>query len=154
MKFKDLNSNTITKNILKLKAGESVRGVFRGDLVDFRQHWVNNRSSICTGNATCELCGAGEKSSFRFQVNIIVKENASYVAKVFEQGRSIYEILSSLHADFPLEKNWIKITRNGEGKNTSYTITPVPNSQLSAEDEKQVAAIKLNDLASVQKAMA
>lgn len=149
MKFKDLNAGS-AKNYLRLKAGESVRGVFRGDIEDFRQHWVNNRSSICTGRDKCELCKAGEKSSFRFRVNFITQENGAYVAKTFEQGRAVYEALKALNADYPLESNLMKITRHGSGTDTTYGIVPAPNGQLTKDQDKAVSAVKHNEMSTSQ----
>jgi len=145
MKFKELTSN-VTKNLLKMKSGEEVRGVFRGDPVDFRQHWIANRSYLCSGNSTCEYCKAGEKSSFRFRINIVINENGAHVAKVFEQGKSVYEALKSLNTDYALEKNQVKIKRMGSGTETLYTILPVPNGELKDGALKAIEAIPLVDL--------
>lgn len=145
MKFKDLTNNS-SKNLLKLKAGEEIRGVFRGDPVDYRQHWHQNRGVICPGRHKCELCNAGEKSAFRFRINFIVNENGAYVAKVFEQGRAVYEALKALHTDYNLEKHQMKIKRLGSGTETTYNILPVPNGNVTDELEKKLSAIPVNPL--------
>lgn len=149
MRFRDISSG-IGKHLLKLKAGEEVRGAFRGDPVDFRQHWSNNRGVMCTGPATCELCKAGEKSAFRFRINFIVNENGAYVAKIFEQGRAVYEALKALHLDYDLTKNTMKIRRHGSGTETTYAIVPLPNGLIGDEMEKKFKAIQLHQLAATQ----
>lgn len=149
MKFRDLTANSIGKDLLKLKPGEEARGVFRGDPVDFRQHWANNRSTICPGRDKCDICRAGgetAKTSFRFRMNFVINENGAYVAKIFEQGKGTYEALRQLHQDYNLEQNQMKIRRVGSGKETTYSILPVPNGTLTKEQEKAVAAIKLHAL--------
>jgi hypothetical protein len=145
MKFRDL-SNAIGKNLIRLKPGEETRGVFRGDPVDFRQHWVNNRSSICTGRETCDLCKSGEKSSFRFRINFVVNENGAYVAKIFEQGKAVYEAMKALNHDYDLEKNQMKIKRLGSGTDTTYSILPVPNGVVTKDTEKAIGELALHQL--------
>lgn len=143
MKFKDLSTR---QNFLKLKSGEEIRGIFRADPVDFRQHWSNGRGVICTGRDKCELCKAGEKSNFRFRINFVVNENGAYVAKVFEQGKAVYEALKALHQDYNLETNQMKIRRVGTGTETNYTILPVPNGKFTPEAMKALETVKLNTL--------
>lgn len=145
MKFKELSSSG-PKDFLRLKPGDEVRGVFRGDPVDFRQHWKDNRGYACPGRATCELCQANEKSAFRFRINFVIKENGAYVAKVFEQGKAVYEALKELHKDYNLETNTMKIKRIGSGTETVYNIVPVPNGAVSGEYIKAMEMLKLNSL--------
>src|SRR5258706_16459552 len=95
MKFKD--STEGTKNLLKLKDKDTIRGVFRGEIYDFRQHWEGNKSFPCPGKTQCDKCAKGDKSSFRFKVNFIIKENGMYIAKVWDQGWTVYQLLKALH---------------------------------------------------------
>lgn len=148
MKFKSKgssNGGVGGKDFLKLAPGGSVKGVFRGDPHEFHIHWVGNRSSLCPEDASCEMCREGtNKHKFRFRLNFLINENGAYVPKVFEQGWTFYCQLRDLHAsDYDLEKTIVKITRNGEGKNTTYTIIPVPNGVVTADLEKKLAAIAL-----------
>lgn len=144
MKFPE---KTGSKNLIKLKAGESVRGVFRGEPHIFRQHWVNNRSVLCSGADTCPECKLGQKSSFRFRLNFITKENEVLVAKVFEQGWTVCEALRALNeGDYPLEKFFMKVTRHGQATNTTYSIIPVAGGEVTAEQEEKISKVHLNDL--------
>lgn len=151
MKFKKLsNGGGGSKAFLRLKSGERVKGIFKGDPFDFRQHWSQSekRSYICTGD-DCEHCKAGEKSSFRFRINVIVKENEAYTAKVWDQGRGAYETLSALHdGGYDLEKTVVTISRHGEGVDTTYSVLPVPGEmgQVNADLEKKLGDIQLHNL--------
>lgn len=140
------------KNYLKLKSGESAKGVFRGEPFDFRQHWHNNRSAVCTGT-DCILCAEGNNSSFRFRINFVTNENGTYTAKVFEQGGKTYDALRSLHeSDYDLERTVIKITRSGSRNDTTYSVVPVPRGDVTDEMEKKISEVKLNDLVKSQNA--
>lgn len=148
MKFKAQNEGGGGSGLpfLKLKDKESVRGVFRGEPVDYRQHWVGGKGQVCTG-AGCKSCEQGNRSGFRFRLNFIVNENGAFVSKVWEQGWTVYEQLSALGEDYNLEEHTIKITRNGSGKDdTTYSVVPVPNGALSKEQLQQVSTVKLHDL--------
>jgi hypothetical protein len=143
MKFRD--SSKPAGSFLKLKAGESVRGIFQGEPYEFKQHWVNNKSVLC--NNECELCKEGLKPSFRFRLNFLIKENASYTMKIFEQGWMVYEALKALHeGDYDLSKHLMKITRNGTGTDTTYSIVPVPNGNLTTEQLETISKIPLLEL--------
>lgn len=136
------------KSFLKLKAGDAIRGVFRGEPYQFRTHWVENRGVVCTGRDKCALCKAGEKSSFRFRINFITQENGAYVAKVFEQGATVYDSMKAIHeGDYDLSSYIMKITRNGSDKETTYSLIPVPNGKLSKDQEKLVSEVALIALA-------
>lgn len=145
MNFKDLSAGS-TKNLLKIEPGEAVRGVLSGEPVDFRQHWIGNRSVVCTGYESCEHCANGEKSSFRFKINFIINENGSYLAKTLQGGRGLYEQLRALSKDYELDKHAIKITRTGSGKDSKYGVVPVPNGMLSEEQLSKLSQVKLNEL--------
>jgi hypothetical protein len=147
MKFIE-QSQTSGKPFLKLKDKESVRGVFRGDPYDFRQHWINQKSVLCTGATTCTQCKEGLKSTFRFRLNFFVKDDqGGYSPKIFEQGWTVYSQLRDLHgADYDLEKTVVKITRSGSGTDTSYSVVPLPNGLLTKEVNDKIAQIPLLDL--------
>lgn len=146
MQFKDLGEMG-GKNFVKLKDKESITGVLYGDIHDFRQHWNNNKSTPCTGEM-CLDCSAGNRSTFRFRLNLITKEGTTYSAKIFEQGAKVYQALKSLHeSGYNLEKTIVKITRNGSDRqNTSYSILPIPNHQVTPDTESQLKNVVLNDL--------
>lgn len=146
MKFRDKTEGARGGNdFVKLADGESIIGVFRGDVYDFKQHWDNGakRGVLCTGREGCALCLKGEKPSFRFRLNLLLKEADAYVPKIFEQGWTVYENLRALHSDYDLEKTIIKITRSGTEKNTSYTILPVKNGGLTEKQDVDLSKVQL-----------
>lgn len=142
-----------SKHFVKLKNDkDSIVGIFRGEPHLFRQHWINKRSFLCSENSECEHCKSKNKSTFRFRINFITKENNVYVAKVFEQGFTVYGLLKSLHeTDYPLEKTVLRITRSGTGQDTTYTILPIPKGEVTPELEKMLASVQLHDLGNLEK---
>ncbi len=146
MEFKTGTDNS--KDRVKLKSGESIKGVFMGDTHEFKQHWKDGKPSLCPGETDCEKCANGDKAKFRFSLNLIIKENGTYVAKVFEQGWKVFLDLKALHeGGYHLEQYLMKITRNGSTMNdTTYSIVPVPDGKLTAAQLKEVAAVKLIQL--------
>jgi hypothetical protein len=142
-------SKTPTKDILKLKDGDQVEGVFRGDPVEYRQHWPQGgRPIICPDDGTCPACAANDKPSFRFRINFVVKDKNNWVPMVWEQGWTVYNQLKSMHEnDYPLNTTIVKIRRTGEGMNdTSYTILPSPQGVVSKELNDQLNKLQLHDL--------
>lgn len=156
MQFRDKNAGSAS--FLKLKAGDSVRGVFRGELNEYRQHWVEGIGGEPCPGAECEKCAQITpemtdeekkkfKPSFRCRVNFVVNENGAYTAKIWEFGYTVYEMLKGLHeGGYELPLNLMKVTRNGTGKTTSYSVLPVPNGLLTAEQLDAVGKVKLLDL--------
>ena len=146
MKFREKSEDT--RNFVKLKSGESIQGVFRGDLYEFRMHWIDDRSVLCPEDKTCEPCNNKLQASFKFRVNFITKEGNDYSAKVLQQGWRFYQNIRALDYELKgLEHFLVKITRHGSAKNdTSYTIIPISGGPLSKEQEEKLNAVQLNDL--------
>lgn len=147
MQFKDDSQLPMDSNLfLKLKNDkDSAVGVFRGDIYDYKQHWATGKKSLpCTGPG-CQECLV-KAPSLRFRVNFIVNENGVPTAKIFEQGTKVYKQLRELDKEWPIEKNFLKITRNGTGTDTTYSVMPIQNSQVTADKEKMLSEVKLNDL--------
>lgn len=141
------------KNILKLQDGEKVTGVFSGKAHKYYQHWVGNRGVKCTrAQGTCGPCANNDKGSFRFRVNFLMIEEGKWVAKVFEQGATVYDMLSDLAQEVSLETHKVTITRKGSGKNdTTYSILPVmKGGELTKEELVAAAAVDLNNLSDAQ----
>lgn len=151
MKFKTLPKLVEKKegaSFLKLKDGESIEGVFRGDPYDFRNHWDKNsqRSVLCTGDSVCPYCEDKEKSRFRFRINFITKENGQLVVKIFESSRTVYEDLAALSQNYLLEKTKVSISRKGEGLKTKYVVQPVPEWKVNEKALAVIEGLKLFDL--------
>lgn len=138
MKFKrDIPEAGGSKNFLKLKDKESVKGIFYGDPHEFSILWENGKSSVVPDGTP--------KSSFRFRINFITKEGPSYVAKIFENSATVYRQLGDLHEEYNLQETVVKITRNGTGMETTYSILPLKD-PVTPELKEHLKTIELNDL--------
>ncbi len=126
------------KMYLRLKPGEQVKLIVMGDEYCFRVKWVAGKS-ISSDESDPE-------AKFRFKVNVILKENDAYVAKVWEQGSIVYNALMDLSADYPLDRTVLKVTRNGTGTDTTYSIIPLPGG-VDDGTAKHIKSIKLHALA-------
>ena len=153
MKFKDNVATGGGENYLKLKSGDSIKGIFRGDPHDYYMHWVGEeegqRTSVECAAGNCIHCAKGNKKKFRFRVNFVLKENGKYVARIFEQGPRLYNNLRELaKAGYDLEKTVVVLGRQVSGFNdTTYTVLPDPISKVDKTLDMELQLIKLNDLA-------
>jgi hypothetical protein len=138
MKFKtdnELPEGGGSKNFLKLKDKESVQGIFRGDLHELFIFWENGKSR--------EVEPGFQGAKFRFRVNFVMKEGAVYVPKIFEQGLTVYNQLRELNEEYGLEEIVVKITRNGTGTDTTYSVLPLLKQTLSKEVMKYLETMEL-----------
>lgn len=149
-------SNGIGKDLVKVEDGKSVVGAFRGPLVRFYQHWPKGgRSSICTLNEPggCERCQDPnpdvKKATGKFRINFVMKadpsdKNSPLVARIFEGGRKIYEQVQQINGDIPIEKVWVRLSKN---KNYSLQVLPGEAGMISKQAEATIAKVQLHDLA-------
>ncbi len=122
-------------NFLKLEDKQSVTGVFRGAVHEFNGKWENKKFILDPHGI-----------SFRFQINFVLRENDIMVAKIFEQGPTVYNQLKELHAEYDLRQTVVKITRIGTGMDTTYSIMPVKKSEVTKDMEKQLLQVELQEL--------
>lgn len=125
---------------LKLKDGESVIGVFRGEVHEFYSKWENKKNFIC---------GPEDKDGkFRFRVNFVTQEpSGEWTSKILEQGKTFYLQLGDLNEECELKTTKVKISRKGSTINdTSYAIVPTMKDLLTSAQLKLVEATKLEDL--------
>ena len=123
---------------LKLKDGESVVGVCRGEIYEFFNKWVGGRSQLTQAD--------DPDGRSRFRLNFVVQEDGKFVAKIWEFGFAIYNQLADLNDEYPLEKTKIKITRRGQGTDTIYLILPMVKEPIPAKTMKQIESVDLNIL--------
>lgn len=128
------DGGTGAASFLKLVDGQSVTGVFRGELMEFWQKWPK-------GGAKELFYEPTTGASSRFRLNFVFKEDGKAIAKIFEFGTVVYNMLAELQENFDLEKTTIKITRRGSDKNTQWMLIP-----LGPIDPKGIKAIEAVDL--------
>lgn len=117
-------------HVIKLKAGESVTGILRGEPVEYEKAF-----------------NAESKPKFEFMLNMVVKENGALVAKILRGGWKIYSQLHQLSdAGWKLEECYTKVSRAGAGINdTVYSVTTLPQAP-TPETIAQIKAVRLHDL--------
>jgi hypothetical protein len=123
------------RNFIRLKDKESIVCVLRGEPYVFYQIWSNNKAQLVDPD--------DPNAQFRFRMNAILKENDQLVSKIIEQGWTVYSQLKDLHQEYDLSKTFIKITRNGSGTQTTYSIIPMNKNK---PDEKQLSKVPLQEL--------
>lgn len=111
MQFKSGGQGGGVEGLIKLKSGESVTGILRGEPHEFEHAFK-----------------PADKPKFRFRLNMVVSENGALVAKVLEGGWKLYVQLKTLsEAGWDLEKTYTKISRQGSTMNdTTYSATVIP----------------------------
>lgn len=140
MKFKARAPVTGGKDFVSLKDKESIVGVFMGEIHEYYAQWS------AADRRYVEVPPETRGAKFRFRVNLVIKEGAAYVPKIFEQGATVYNDLATLNETYPLEKTLVKITRHGSAmSDTSYNLLPMPQG-IPPETLKHLATIKLHDV--------
>ena len=144
MKFQKrapVGSGDGSKTYLKIRPGESIKLILAGDEHCFRIKWHNGKSSPADDN--------DPEGKFRFKVNVIVKEDGKYVAKVWEQGSIVYNGLMDINEDYKLNKTVLKVTRSGTGTDTTYSLIPMPGG-IDEATLSYIRDVKLHNLTGKQ----
>lgn len=145
MKFRDVTELSGPSNFIKLKDGESVAGICRGEIEEGFVVWENRvKTPVPEGTPGAR---------FNFKVNFVVKEGVGYVAKMLEGGIQIYKQLAALSAQWELEETVIFISREGSSQNdTEYTVMPAPpKQQVSKEALEFIKTMELNSFGESEK---
>ena len=131
--------NISKDRLLKLNDGQEVKVVFRGDPLVFYQRWPKGGQK--------EVFSTPEPGSRpRYFMNAIVRDGASFVAKVFEMASPTYSMLFKINEHLPIEKTKVLVSRMGSGTNTKYALLALPHEALSERELAEIDAVKLNDL--------
>lgn len=141
MRFRTLpeNEGGGSDKFLKIKNGESIKVILRGEIYEYFVKWENGKSVVVAENQ-------GGKLRFRINALLFDQEQKKFVAKIWEFGQAVYKQLASINEEYALEETKIKITRKGEGKETEYSILPLLKEPLSEQVMKMIEATELNIL--------
>lgn len=128
---------------LKLKDGESVNGVLRGEIYEFYAKWVQGRGYVLVDESDPE-------GKSRYRINIIVREENRFVAKIWEFGITVNNQVADIQADLEaakekLDETKLKITRHGGGTSTEYNVL-ASREKMTPKMLKEIAAVPLNIL--------
>src|SRR3990167_8255670 len=127
---------------LKLADKEEVTGLFKGEIHTFKRHWTNQRSVECIGEG-CSVCSVDKENypAFRFRINFVTTKDGAWIAKIFEGGGELYDILVTLDKKFDLGKTVVDITRNGVKQNTKYNVIPRMDIPVTKEMREKIEAV-------------
>lgn len=128
------NEGIGASNFLKVADGQSVQGVFRGEVHEFYQSWPRGGEKQIFDKPT-------PGASSRFRLNFVTQEDGKFVAKVWEFGLTVYNQLAEISEAYPLEVTKVKISRRGVDKNTQWMIIP-----LGPVDKKALPTIEAVNL--------
>lgn len=131
-----------SKNFLKLKDGESVKGVFIGEIHTFHTKWINGKS-VTTDNKDPD-----GKVRFRNNIVMIDPQTNELLVKIWEFPWSVFKLIKDINSEYPLETIKIKITRDGTGMDTTYSVLPLvgPKDFLSKEKIEAINNLPLHQL--------
>ena len=116
---------------IKLKDGDEIEGVFRGNPYTFYQAFKER----------VEYDKWAEGRSFRFRIPLVVQVNGMYSAKIFQGGAMLRDALIDVRNEYGLDCLF-KIKRTGSGKDdTRYSI--LFKGKLTDEQLEKINAIKL-----------
>lgn len=135
MKFKkDLPESGGGNNYFKLKDGETKMILCVGDPYEYKARWDG------------KIYAEDPNGKMRFKINVVEKEGAAYVMKIWEQGKTVYEDLSALHDEYGLDTTLLKVTRKGGTKDdTTYHVLPAKQ-QLDSATIEHIKTMKPHDL--------
>lgn len=120
-------------HFLRLKDGDKVNVVCRGEIYEFQTKWENGKSLVVT-----------EGGKPRFRMNAIVHEEGRFISKIWEFGVKIYNQLADIHEVYPLDKSKLRVSRIGSTKdNTTYNILPIVNEPIPPKVQKEIDAVEL-----------
>lgn len=123
---------------VKIKDGESVVGIFRGEVYEFYSKWEGRKGSI--------VDKSDPDGKPRFRVNFVTTDAGQWVAKIFEFGIMVYNQLADINEDAELPSTLVKVTRRGTGTDTTYSVIPSLKQALTTADWAAIQALPLKSL--------
>jgi hypothetical protein len=132
---------------LWVKEGESYFGIFRGEIHDFKIHWVDKKKRKCLGLA-CPICATGDKARFQFRVNFVMKNAEGAMEPViYEQDWFTYKRLGKLSKELEpanLEEQLVQIYKGHDGEFKADLFKVIK--PLDSETIKAVEGVQLLDI--------
>lgn len=127
-------------DFLKLKDGDKINVVFRGEIYEFYQIWVFGGEKQIFDHRV-------KGSSARFKANVVLTPiQGQPVVKIWEFGTMVYNQLADINEVYPLEKTVVRISRTGSTKdNTSYGVLPILSESVSLSILEKVKLHVLNN---------
>lgn len=108
MEFPAVNLKKMNRVYLRGE-GQYIKGVFRGNPVDYRVHWIKDEEAkvhkvVCIQKG-CPHCASGDESDFMFSVNFINKnDNGDFQASIYEGKWGAYTKLKALNQQAVADK--------------------------------------------------
>jgi len=134
--------------IIKLKDKQEIEGIFIGDPVMDRKHFVNGKPQICIGEG-CVLCANEQPLNTRWYINFLAKGNTGYTMRVMGLSSTIFNRLNVMRTKIKtrFDRTLFSIQREGVGTDTDYILTP----QGLAPDIEGFVDLPENNIISVLK---
>lgn len=119
------------------------------------KHWVqmHSRSYICPGKG-CPICeinnkakanGGEAKYNNQYKHHILVVDKDDSKVKILENSSTFFGDLNTLRKEVgDLDTYDIKVIRNGKGRDTTYSLIPIPGTELTEEEQKNVEATDID----------
>lgn len=139
MKFqkRPQSESLVGNNFLKVKDGESVNVIPRGEIYEYYVKWEGGKSHVVARD---------EGGKVRYRVNVVVKEDDKLVAKIWEFGVPVYDQLAAINEEYDVTRTKIKVTRHGEKLDTTYMLLPLLKEPISEAMLKTIGGIDLHIL--------
>lgn len=143
MRFKKIEVKSNSGNptdYLKLQDGQSISGVFRGEVYSFFIKWNEGKTE--------EVIEGTPGAKQRFRLNFVIWENDRFIAKIWDFGVPFYNDLAEMNEVYPLQETKVKITRKGIKLGTIYNIIPLLNEKdkLHPNHKIEIEKVQLNVL--------
>lgn len=116
MKFKDMPKSERPggDKFLQIGSGETVKVIFRGEIYEYFNRWVNGKSETVSADTP------GAKR--RYKVNAVVNDNG-YKAKIYDFGPGVYEDMLFIQKQSgDITKQIVAINREGTGLGTEWKL--------------------------------
>lgn len=132
------SNNSGVEKFLSLKDNESITGVFRGEIHEYFMKWVEGKS------VAAQMGEPGAK--IRFELNFVTFKDGRFKALIWSFPQTVYNMLSSINEEYPLQTTKVKISRTGTGMDTEYHILPLLKEPLAGAALQHIEATELNIL--------